>query len=109
MKGYTLRGQPSPCRLKVAFLRSGTIDIELIQVLEGETTHTEFLREKGEGVQHLGFRVDDIEGMLVELAKEGIEPVFHRMSPQISFAYLNTDKIGGVMLELLEIKDASAV
>lgn len=108
-KGVTYKGQIGSFRLKLAFAQSGPINIELIQVLQGETPHTEFLREKGEGIQHLGFRVDDLEGMLVELAKEGIEPVFHRMSPPIAFAYLNTDKIGGVMFELLEVKDAPAV
>ncbi|GAF80790.1 unnamed protein product [marine sediment metagenome] len=106
MKGATYRGQPCDCRLKLAFARSGPIEIELIQVLEGETPHTEFLREKGEGLQHLRFSVDDIDGTLAKLAKEGIEPVFQHSYPEIgiSFAYLNTDKIGGVMIELIEIK-----
>ena len=106
MKGFTYRGQKGDCRLKTAFAKSGPIEIELIQVLEGETPHTEFLREKGEGLQHLRFHVDDIDAMLTELAKEGIEPVWHHRLPEfgIAFAYLNTDKIGGVTLELIEGK-----
>jgi methylmalonyl-CoA/ethylmalonyl-CoA epimerase len=104
MKGFTYRGKIGDCRLKLALARSGSIEIELIQVLEGETPHTEFLREKGEGVQHLRCSVDDIDNMLAELAKEGIEPVFHQSLPQfgVSWAYLNSDKIGGVMLELIQ-------
>lgn len=106
MKGATYRGQQCDCRLKLAFAHSGPIEIELIQVVEGETPYTEFLREKGEGVQHLRFNVDDLDGVLAELAKDGIEPVFHHSYPEvgISFAYLNTDRIGGVMFELIEIK-----
>jgi len=104
IKGFTYRGTIGNCRLKMAFAQSGSIEIELIQVLEGETPHSEFLREKGEGVQHLRCSVDDIDYMLAELAKEGIVPVFQQSLPQfgVSWAYLNTDKVGGVMLELIQ-------
>ena len=104
IKGFTHRGKKGNCRLKIAFARSGPVEIELIQVLEGETPHSEFLREKGEGLQHLRCSVDDIDNMLAELAKEGIETVFHQSLPQfgVSWAYLNTDKVGGVMLELIQ-------
>ena len=44
--------------------------------------------------------------MLAELAKDGIEPIWQYRYPfGISFAYLNTDKIGGVILELIEDKN----
>ncbi|MBM3132011.1 MAG: hypothetical protein FJZ95_03125 [Chloroflexi bacterium] len=106
MKGPLYRGKPTDCRLKLAIARSGTIEIELIQVLEGETPHTEFLREKGEGLHHLRFRVDDLNAMLTELAREGIEPLWYQSLPKfgVSFAYLDTDKIGGVIMELIEVK-----
>jgi methylmalonyl-CoA/ethylmalonyl-CoA epimerase len=102
LKGFTYKHRQCDCRLKVAFARSGPVEIELIQVLEGETPHGDFLREKGEGLQHLRFMVDDCAGMLAELAKEGIEPVWHRGVPV--FAYLNTDKVGGVVFELVQAR-----
>ncbi len=95
-KRFTYRGQTGPMKMKVGFAQSGPIEIELIQVLDGETPWTEFLREKGEGLHHLRFRVDDLDGMLSELAEEGIEPAFRGTR----FAYLNSDKIGGVIFEL---------
>lgn len=105
MEGFTYRGKKGSCRLKIALAKSGPIEIELIQVLKGETPHTEFLRERGEGLQHLRFRVDDLDATLPELAKEGIYPVFHqRVAPGVAFAYINSDKIGGVMFELFEYK-----
>jgi len=110
MKGVIFRGEPSDCRLKIAFAHSGSIEIELIQVLEGETPHTEFLREKGEGMHHLRFNVDNIDDMLAAFAKEGIEPVWHQSLPEfgVSFAYLDTNKIGGMMIELIEIKEVTS-
>ncbi|MBM4463356.1 MAG: hypothetical protein FJ012_08480 [Chloroflexi bacterium] len=106
IKGFIYRGRSVDCRQKVALAQSGPIEIELIQVLEGDTIWTDFLRQKGEGIHHLRFRVDDLDGMLAELAREGIEPVFHKDFTEfgVKFAYLNTDKIGGVVFELIEQK-----
>jgi len=106
LKGCIYRGQLSDCKLKMAFAQSGPVEIELIQVLEGETPHTEFLREKGEGLHHLRFRVDDLDAVLAKWAGEGIEPIWQHSMPEIgiSWAYVNTDAIGGVMAELIEIK-----
>ncbi len=106
LKGTIYRGEPCDCKLKLAFGRSGPIEIELIQVLEGETPHTEFLKQHGEGMQHLRFRVDDVKGLLKKLSKEGIEPVWHHSYPEfgVSFAYVDSGKIGGVMFELYEEK-----
>ena len=102
------RGSAVRSRTRLGFTSIGPITIELIQVLEGETLHTEFLREKGEGIQHLRFEVDDLDSALCELAQDGIHPVFHQELPEfgLSFAYLDTDRIGGVMFELVEIAES---
>jgi methylmalonyl-CoA/ethylmalonyl-CoA epimerase len=111
LKGCIYRGRPTDCRMKLAMARSGPIEIELIQVLEGETPHTEFLREKGEGLHHLRFSVDDLNAVLAQWAGEGIEPVWQHSMPEvgISWAYLNTDAVGGVMVELIEMKEVGTV
>jgi len=90
LEGCLYRGKPTDVRL----------------VLEGESIHSEFLREKGEGLQHIRFTVDNLDDILAEWAKAGIEPVWQHSMPQIgiSWAYVNTDAIGGVMAELIEIK-----
>jgi methylmalonyl-CoA epimerase len=106
MEGVLLRGKPISTKIKVAFTESGPLQVELIQPVEGKNIYTEFLHSKGEGLHHLGFQVDDLDAILAELAKEGIEPVFHKSYPElgIAFAYLNTDRIGGVIFELIEVK-----
>ncbi|MFO8010233.1 MAG: VOC family protein [Dehalococcoidia bacterium] len=109
LKGVLFKGEPSDCRLRMATAYSGDIEIELIEVLEGETPHTEFLRENGEGLQHVRFRVGNLEEMLGRFADAGIVPVWQHNFPEygVSFAYLNTDSVGGVMFELIEIKGGS--
>lgn len=99
--GFIFRGQPATGRFKVAIAQSGPMVIELFQPLEGESPYAEFARAKGEGLHHLGFRVDDFDGAVAALSEEGMAPVFHGKSPQGSFAYSDTDRIGGVVFELL--------
>ena len=85
--------------------RSGPIEIELIQVLSGETPHSEHLREHGEGLHHVRFRVDALDAKLEELATEGFEVSFYkRFGPSVAFAYLDAPAaIGGSCIELLEM------
>ncbi len=99
--GVILRGKPISLNMKVAFAQSGPIQVELIQPVEGENLYTEFLASKGEGLHHLAFEVEDLKATLTELAKDGIEPVFHHDLGFAAFAYVNSDRIGGVIIELL--------
>jgi len=61
LKSFAYRGKTASARVKGAIAYSGPIFIELVQVLEGETVHTEFLREKGEGLQHVAFLVRNLD------------------------------------------------
>ena len=105
LAGCTIRGSVADCRLKLAVNRSGPVEIELIQVLEGETTHSEHLRAHGEGPHHVRFRVTGLEEKLEQLGKEGFETVFFkRFGPGVGFAYLETPaELGRSVIELLEL------
>ena len=104
LEGVMFRGKPTTVKQKIAFAQAGQVQIELIQPLEGESPHTEFLRDKEEGPNHLGFLVDDIDKKLTWLAEQGIKPIFSGNPPGVTFAYLNSDKIGGVIIELIQWK-----
>ncbi len=93
------------CRLKLAVQDAGPVEIELIQVLEGETPHTEHLRAHGEGPHHVRFRVDDLEAKCGELAAQGfVRRFYKRFGPSVAFAYLETPpELGGSLIELLEM------
>jgi len=100
----TYRGQPgTPCRLKIGFVLSGDVEIELIQVLEGESPHKDFLKEKGEGIHHLRFSVEGFDDMLADLTKEGVDPVWYNRYEGGAMAYLSHEKMGGAMFELVEL------
>jgi methylmalonyl-CoA/ethylmalonyl-CoA epimerase len=99
--GVILRGRPTDSKVKLGFADSGHVQIELIQPLEGENIYTEFLQAGNEGLHHLGFEVDNFEGMLAKFRRRGIEPLFWKNFGSMAFAYMDTGKIGGVMVELL--------
>jgi methylmalonyl-CoA/ethylmalonyl-CoA epimerase len=128
LKSFIYRGKTASARVKAAIAYSGAVFIELVQVLEGETVHTEFLREKGEGMQHVAFLVRNLDETLKELAKSGIEPAMVLRIPintpaapgdaqpgtsekprmELTEVYLDSDKVGGTTIQLMEFKKLPA-
>ncbi len=69
----TFRGRPfiPSQRVAIQVTMIGNMELELIQPLEGESPHREFLEQKGEGIQHLGFFVDNLGEAVKNLTAEG--------------------------------------
>lgn len=105
LKDCTIRGERADCTLRLGVNRAGPIEIELIEVLEGETSHSEHLRLHGEGLHHVRFRVDDLDAKLDALREAGFEVVFEkRFGPTVGFAYVETPAaLGRSVIELLEM------
>lgn len=103
--GTTFRGKPSDVSLKLAFFKSGPVEIELIEPVSGAGPHQEFLDAGGEGAHHVRFRVSDIDGKLPALNAAGYETIwYHRYTPDIVWAYLEAPRSeGGGVFELLEM------
>jgi catechol 2,3-dioxygenase-like lactoylglutathione lyase family enzyme len=98
----TYRGKSSSLRLKQAWTLVGSVELELIEVLGGEGTHTEFLRDHKEGLHHLGLFVADLETSLGQAKERGIEPLHFGKIEGGGFAYLNTQEPGGVIFEFVQ-------
>ena len=107
MNGALLRGKPVDTKIKVAFVQSGDVQIELIQPVEGENPYTEFLEKRGEGIHHLAYRVEDMEAMKALFTEKVGEPVFHRDMGIMEFAYFDTSEVGGLMIEFLCFKNGN--
>jgi methylmalonyl-CoA/ethylmalonyl-CoA epimerase len=92
---------------KHARVELGSMFLELIEPVAEGSIWMNSLKTKGEGMQHLAYRVDDIEKAEAELIAAGYEVIYRsRLSfPDGSYcrgAYVLTDKIGGVAIELSE-------
>ena len=107
--------KPEPClqygkdvhiRLKIALAYAGPVQIELIQVIEGESLHLDHLA-KTEGIlHHLGFMVQDVGKRLEECRRLGIG-VLQRGTIRdagftVDYAYLDTVAPAGIILELIQ-------
>ena len=58
-------------REKLAFAQAGGVQIELVQFVEGPSIYRDWLEERGEGLHHLNFLVDDIDETADLLTKQG--------------------------------------
>ena len=75
--------------------------LELIQPLDGEWPHGEFLEQKGEGIQHLGFLVDNLEEGVKGLTDKGSDILLKSQRQDGGVAYLDLDA-AGLIVELVQ-------
>lgn len=92
---------------KHARVELGPVFIELIEPVAEGTFWMDFLKTRGEGMQHIAYRVEDIEKTEGELIAAGFDIIYRsRLSfPDGSFsrgAYADTGKTGGVPLEIFQ-------
>ena len=99
------RGVEKHIAARLGFAMMGQVELELIHIVKGDSVHLEFLREHGEGIHHLGFRVDDFVAKLEQAKAMGFE-VLQTGPVGRFYAYLDTRREGGLIFELIE-SDAS--
>jgi len=98
----TYYGKTEGYRGKRAFFNIGPVNFELIELVDGKTIHESFLKEKGEGVHHVGFEVKDLKKSIEHAEKLGLKVIqSYIREDESGFAYLNTDKVGGIIFELI--------
>jgi catechol 2,3-dioxygenase-like lactoylglutathione lyase family enzyme len=71
MHTMTFRGRDQPYVMKLALAQVGTTQYELIEPVEGPTTYHEYLDQRGEGLHHVGYYVDDIDTEIARMAALG--------------------------------------
>jgi methylmalonyl-CoA/ethylmalonyl-CoA epimerase len=98
------RGKPfiPSQRVAIQITQIGNMELELIQPIEGESPHQEFLDQKGEGVQHLGFIVSNLEEDVRHLTTEGSSILLtsqFKGGGGVAYLDLNT---AGLIIELVQ-------
>jgi catechol 2,3-dioxygenase-like lactoylglutathione lyase family enzyme len=106
---YRYYGRPSSCRLKIAIIDRGAAQLEFIELIEGEHPVGDFLRQHGEGINHLGFFVDDLDSAVRALVAQGARPVIEGRFQLTdgragAFIWFSDDDGGGAMLEVSAFK-----
>lgn len=84
----------------------GPVGVELLQPVQGETVHKELLETTGEGIGHIAFGVDDLEGEVTKLTERGF-PVILSITPpgrtERTAVYIDTrSAFSNLIIELIQ-------
>lgn len=94
-----------PGHALIGFIPIGSTLLELVQPLSEKGFGVEWLRERGEGLQHIAFQVDDIEAALETLKSRGVALQDEHARPGAAntmIAFLAQETIEGYMVELVQ-------
>lgn len=94
-------------KVRTAFFDVGGVHLELLEPTVPESPIAKFLTERGEGVHHVAFRTDDIEGQLRQAAGAGVrlihEKPFEGAAGKL-VAFLHPKSTRGVLTEFCALK-----
>lgn len=104
-EGLFYRGKPLESDYKALVARLGNMQIEIIQPDDKPNPWREFLETRGEGIHHVGFQVDDVEGEAERLTGHGAEvPFTGRQNGETGAAYVDLN-IANLIIELTNFND----
>ncbi|MFH1124438.1 MAG: methylmalonyl-CoA epimerase [Pseudomonadota bacterium] len=94
--------------LHFSFVPMGGTDVELLQSTEPDGQIAKFIGKRGEGIHHISFEVDDIQGELDRLKGKGIRLINEK--PYLNahkelVAFIHPKSTFGVLIELIQSKE----
>jgi methylmalonyl-CoA/ethylmalonyl-CoA epimerase len=105
--GLPLEGSETVAEQKVttAFFPVGESEVELLESTAPDGPIARYIEKRGQGIQHVAFRVDNIENALAELKAKGIRLIDE--APRAGaggakIAFLHPKATNGVLVELCE-------
>lgn len=89
-------------KVKTAFFEAGEVHIELLEPTSEDSPIAKFLEKNGEGIHHIAFAVDDIDGQLKKASHAGVrlihEVPFEGAADKL-VAFLHPKSTHGVLTE----------
>ena len=105
--GLAFEGTETVAEQKVttAFFPVGESEVELLESTAPDGPIAKYMEKKGAGIQHIAFRVADIDAALAELKEKGVRLIDEK--PRMGaggakMAFLHPKATGGVLVELCE-------
>lgn len=90
---------------QVAFMPLGDSEVELVRPTSEDSGVAKFLADRGAGMHHLCFEVDNIEGMMAQLKEKGVRLI--NDTPQQlegrKVAFVHPKSANGVLVELYQL------
>ena len=105
--GLPFEGSETVAEQKVttAFFPVGESEVELLESTAADGPVAKYIEKRGQGIQHVAFRVENVEASLAELAAKGVRLI--DKVPRIGaggakIAFLHPKDTNGVLVELCE-------
>ena len=92
-------------KVRTAFFPVGESEVELLESTSPDGPISKYIEKRGEGIQHVAFRVDDIDSALAELKQKGIRLIDEKPrkgAGGAKIAFLHPKSTNGVLVELCE-------
>lgn len=92
-------------KVRVAFLPTGDSEIELLEATSEDSPIAKFIEKNGEGVQHIAYRVENVEAAIEEMKEKGIRMIDEKPrygAGGAKIAFCHPKSTGGVLIELCE-------
>jgi len=92
-------------KVNVAFIPITDSEVELLESTDADGPVAKYIEARGEGVQHVAFRVENIEEALAELKEKGVRLI--DQSPRngaggAKIAFIHPKETNGVLIELCQ-------
>ncbi len=94
-----------PQKVTTAFFPVGESEVELLESTSPDGPVAKYIEKRGEGIQHVAFRVPDIEEALAELKEKGVKLIDEKPrkgAGGAKIAFLHPKATKGVLVELCE-------
>ena len=92
-------------KVNVAFLPITDSELELLESTEPDGPVAKYINSSGEGVQHIAFRVEDLEAALAEMKAKGVRLIDQRPrkgAGGAKIAFIHPKETNGVLVEICE-------
>lgn len=101
---YKIEEVPSE-GVRTSFFKIGDVKIELLEASDPSSPIAKFIGKKGEGVHHLAFEVEDIQGSLRDYSDRGFQVINSepkKGADNKMVAFLHPKSTNGVLIELCQ-------
>ncbi len=91
-------------KVKAAMINIGNTNLEFIEPVDNESGVAKFINNKGEGIHHICFEVENIEKSIKKLQKADVKLIDEqpRQGLEGMIAFIHPKSTGNVLVELIE-------
>jgi methylmalonyl-CoA/ethylmalonyl-CoA epimerase len=92
-------------KVTTAFFPVGESEVELLESTAPDGPVAKYIEKRGQGIQHIAFRVENVAAALEELKEKGVQLIDQKPrqgAGGAKIAFLHPKATGGVLVELCE-------